>query len=129
MFGRGAGTGRGRGRNLTRKARGTGVKAKTRVARRDIARRQTPEAKAFKAAAKANPPRPDLMPKLKTKDPFSPSKKLIKKVAAADRAKARAKAVASGRPAPKTAAQKAMAAKRRANAQKRKTARQARKIK
>jgi len=123
MFGRGAGTGRGRGRNLTRKGPFTGQKSRVKMARDIIKSRQTPEGKALKAAKRL----PDVMPKLK--DPSSPSKKLIKKVAAADRAKARAKAVRSGKPAPKTAAQKAMAAKRRANAQKRKTARQARKIK
>ena len=125
MFGRGAGTGRGmgRGRNATRKAPGTGMKARTRRARDIIQGR-----KANKAAGVVKDPlKKDLMPKVKDRSGFSPSEKLIKKTAAANRAKARAKAVSAGRPAPKTGAQKAMAQKRRANALKRKQAMQARK--
>ena len=100
MFGRGAGT--GRGSNKTRKAPGTGMKARTRMAR---------------AANKAGE---GLGMKVGRPGAVAPKTKLQKKVAAADRAKARAKAVSAGRPAPKTGAQKAMAQKRRANALKRK---------
>jgi hypothetical protein len=92
MFGKSAGT--GRGRNPTRKAPGTGMKAKTRRARDIIQGR-----KANKAAGLAkNSPYRDLMPKVRGKSlPGTPSEKLIKKTAAADRAKARAKAVKAGK--------------------------------
>ena len=113
MFGRGAGTGRGmgRGRNATRKAPGTGMKARTRRARDIIQGR-----KANKAAGIVKDPRQrDLMPKVKDRSGFSPSEKLIKKTAAADRAKTRAKAVKAGKPVKGT------------NWKKRKQARQARK--
>ena len=108
MFGRNS---RGRGNNTTRKAPGTGMKARTRFAR---------------AANKAGI---GLKPVATNPGVYAPSQKskLQKKVAAADRAKARAKAVSAGRPAPKTGAQKAMAQKRQASALKRKQAMQARK--
>ena len=108
MFGRKS---RGRGNNTTRKAPGTGMKAKTRMAR---------------AANKAGI---GLKPIASPPSVSAPSQKtkLQKKVASADRAQARAKAVAAGRPPTKTAAQKAMAQKRQASALKRKQAMQARK--
>jgi len=101
MFGRNS---IGRGNNTTRKAPGTGMKAKTRMAR---------------AANKAGR---GLKPVSTNPGVSAPEQKtkLQKKLTAADRAKTRAKAVASGRPPPKTAAQKAMAQKRQANALKRK---------